>query len=104
MTVSARSGLPVTYDLLGGLQYCHRVAVFFHSFLEVFLWYYRTLVPCAKGAPKFLEGLLRDCERCTRNYSAYLMVLFLCDEEFIYRLSYLLSIGIYFLDVFPNIL
>ena len=62
ITMSVRDGLYFPSDILGGLRSCCWVAVFFLSCLVAVLWVSRTLVPCAKGAPKLSDVLLRNCE------------------------------------------
>ena len=39
------------------------------------------LVPCVKGAPKFLEGLIRDYEHCPGSSSPFLLFSSSCDKE-----------------------
>ena len=61
-------------------------------------------VPCVKGAPKFLEGMLLDCEKFPGKSSPWILFLSFCDKEGLDDLSYLLSKSISYVAVFPLII
>ena len=104
MSVCAQAGGFIPSGLLAIISSCRRVAVFVHYFLVEVLRYSLHLVPCAKWATKFLERLLRDCERCPGKYSPCLLVSFFCYQEGLDGISSLISDRIYYVALFSIIL
>ena len=102
MVIFARSGLSYLINLLRSLLSCLQVSALLRSCLAASLQdsYPFTLFPVL-GGPKFLKGLIRDCDRCPRNSFYRLIFSLFSDKECIEGLYSLLSRGlslcIYFL-------
>ena len=73
------------------------------SYLAEFLWdCSRSFFTLWKGGPKFLEGLLCNCEWFPGNYYPWPIFSSCLDEEGLKGMSSLLSDGIYFVCIFSN--
>ena len=85
----------VTYIFTGFIWY------FNCAILAVVLFDSCLLFPWVKGAPKFLKGLLRVCEKFPGKFSPFLLVSYFFCEEDLQGLSSLLSYGITSVAVLP---
>ena len=99
---SARPGFEYPYQFYRRPASCPRVDLYIGTLLAGGVpvrssWSRISLL--IKGAPKFWEGLIHDCERCPWELLPYLLFLSSLDEEGLVGLSSHISNGIYF--VFP---
>ena len=105
--LSVRPGLEYTSWSSRRYPSCCRVALSIRELLSdgvlvVSSWYLGSLL---KRAPTFLEGLLRDGERCPWKSFPFILVSSFLDEEFLVGLSSLLfNCLFFFFFVFPLVL